>query len=1011
MLVNLYTETEYSLLHSPNSIDLLISKAIELGYDALGICDINNMHGAIKFYNKCKANNIKPIIGLHFIKGDINMLFFGKSNKGYINLMHLSTISALKAKEIKKLDELKDYSEDVIAIIPSLENNIYGYYSFNNDEFIGRIKEIQEVFKETYFGINLHTYEAKSNALSLFELLKENEIKTCEVSKCSYISEDYFDAFITLNSISQGAEAYNYSEMDMNLKLLPNLEKNSLYQNLSEVVDSSISIAKDCDVEIKFDGFKTPKFNSDISDKKEYLYELSKVGLNKRLKGKEVSKEKIEVYKERLLYELGVITKMNFVEYFLIVYDYVKYAKQNQILVGPGRGSSGGSLVAYSLGITEVDPIEYDLMFERFLNPERTSMPDIDVDFPDCKRDEVIKYMGERYGRDRVAHICTFDTYGAKSAVRDTARVLKIDDNLLKEILKQTSQKESFKESLENRPILKQMALQYEVVNRLVNIVTKIEGLPRHTSVHASGIVMADKELNYYIPLMDGMNGLYETQYGADDLEFLGLVKFDFLGIRNLTTIDNVIKEVNKTKEFSIKDIDYNDKNVFKLIASGDTDGVFQLESDGMRQTLMRLKTSSFEDIIACIALYRPGPMDMIASYINRKFGREEISYLHPSLVDVLKPTYGIIVYQEQIIMIARIFAGYTLGEADVLRRAVSKKKESLIVSERRNFIDRALKCGRTVEDANKIYDYIVKFANYGFNRSHAVVYSVVAYQMAYLKTYFFKEFMSEMMGNALGKSQSLKYYISGCLRRNVKVFLPNINVSTDRFINREEGIYYSLLGIKEVGKISCDSFLAERNANGEYKSFDDFVSRTKSIFSKNVVINLINAGALDLFKIPRKQMVLEYDNSVALSQYGNMIKDKLVERNYSDEEYSFEEISKNEKDALGFNIKYDIFRRHLPLKEKYHVTDIGNLKEGKKYNLLFTLTSIKEIETKLKKKMAFLELIDESGEIDGVLFSANYEKYKDILHHNQVYLAQGTVDLRNDNIQFVIDYLKLLSA
>ena len=1015
MLVNLYTETEYSLLHSPNSIDLLVSKAKEYGYTSLAITDTNNMHGAIKFYNKCKQNGIKPVIGLHFVKGDINLLLFAESNTGYVNLMKLATLAATKSPDINNLSDLVSYSKDVIAIIPFSEAPFYSDYFVDRELFINSIRDINKVFDDVYFGINLQTVMSRDNASGIISLLKENNIKVCEINKCSYINSDYFDSYVYLNSIRQGGELYQYSEIDMNLSLLTKLEKESLYSDYSDALSESIKISEACCVEIGFDGFKTPKFDSTIEDKKEYLYKLSKLGLNKRLANKEGKRENNDVYRNRLLYELDVITKMNFVEYFLIVYDYVKYAKTNGILVGPGRGSGGGSLVAYSLGITDVDPIEYDLMFERFLNPERTSMPDIDVDFPDVRRDEVIRYMGTKYGTGNVAHICTFDSFGAKSAIRDVARVMKLEDSVLNEILKCVPQRMTLSDAVNTHKVLKQMVDEYESVAQLASIVSKIEGLPRHTSIHASGIVMADKELSEYAPLMNGMNGLYETQYEAGDLESLGLVKFDFLGIKNLTTIDNVIREINKKEEFkaspfTIKDINYNDPKVFKLIASGDTSGIFQLESDGMTQTLMRLKTSCFEDIIASLALYRPGPMDMIPSFINRKLGKEAITYPHPSLEPVLKSTYGIILYQEQIILVAQKFAGYSLGEADILRRAVSKKKESLLVEERKNFVSRAIKNGRSESDANKIYDYIVKFANYGFNRSHAVVYSVVAYQMAYLKTYFYKEFMSEMMSNSLGKNQSLKYYINSCERKNIHVFLPNVNKSTDGFNLLDGGIYYSLLGIKEIGKVSYDYFASEREKNGEYTTYDEFIRRTKQIFSKSVIINLINAGAFDLFKVPRKQMALEYDNSLKLSEFGGFIKDKLVEREFGDEEYSFEEISQKERDALGFNLKFDVFKRFEPLKKKYNVTDIANLKEGKNAVLLFNLTRVKEIDTKKNDKMAFLELSDESGEISGVVFPMKYKEYSKNIKYGKVYLASGKVDLRNDEIQFVVENLKLLN-
>lgn len=1011
MLANLYTETEYSLLHSPSSINNLVNEASKYGYNALAITDVNNMHGVIKFYNKCKSANIKPIIGLHFNRNDINLLLYAKTNVGYKNLMALATIAKTNRDEEIKLNDLKDYSSDIICVIPSIESTLYNRYKVDKNEFLNRFHEINNIFKETYFGLNLQTVEIKEEASEFVQFLDQYNINMCEINKCSYESGDYFEAYVYLNSIASGGSLYPYSEMEMNLELLNKVEKEALYLRFPKLLENSEKIIEECNVEIGFSGFKMPKFESTVKDKDEYLFELSRVGLLKRLSQMdEANRKKDEVYKNRLLYELKIIKEMGFTEYFLIVYDYVKYAKTHDILVGPGRGSGAGSLVAYSLGITDVDPIKYDLMFERFLNPERKSMPDIDTDFPDIKRDEVIRYMGNKYGIDRVCHICTFDTFGAKSAIRDVARVMKLDDKVLNEILKNIPNGMSLDEARNEKKVLAQMISEYEDVAKVYDIVTKIEGLPRHTSIHASGIVMADSSLSDYVPMMDGMNGLYETQYPAEDLEFLGLVKFDFLGIRNLTTISNVIDQINKYKKFTIKDIDYNDKKVFDLIASGDTDGLFQLESGGMRETLKRIKVSSLEDIIASISLYRPGPMEMISTYVNRKFGKEKITYLHPSLEEVLKPTYGIIIYQEQIILIAQKFAGYSLGEADILRRAVSKKKEELILEERKNFVSRSKALGRSEADANTIYDYIVKFANYGFNRSHAAVYSVVAYMMAYLKTYYFKEFMGEMMANSLGKNQSLKSYINSCERKNIKVFLPSINKSTDRFEITNEGIYYSLLGIKEVGKISYDNFSSERDKNGEYKTYDEFISRTKSIFSKNVVINLINSGALDEFKIPRKQMTLEYDNSLALSQYGGILVGKLSEREFSDEEYSFEEIAKNEKDALGFNIKFDIFKRYSPLKSKYQVIDMNELKMNVSQNVMFTLLRYREIETKNKKKMAFLTIGDETKELDAVLFTDEYLKYKDILRYGKVYLGRGKPEERNENIQIVLEKIVSLN-
>lgn len=1004
--VNLYTETEYSLLSSPNKIDELVNKAYEYHYNALAITDYNNMYGAIKFYSACKEKGIKPIFGLHFDVSDINILVYAKSMQGYKELLKLATISKM-GKDIK-IDELKGKVCDCIVIIPGDENKVVKMLLAGEKEEASELLiNYQSIFKDLYLGIDLQTLTMKENILNILNFANVRNIPCVALQKVSYLEKDSFEAYQYLKCIGMSLNDYPYSEKEMHSWLLTRLEAEGLFSKYKELIDNSYLISDKCNVEITFDTYRMPKYVGEVSDNNQYLKDLSMVGLKKRLNGKKVN---ANLYLERLLYELDVIVKMGFSDYFLIVYDYIKYAKMNGILVGPGRGSAPGSLVSYSLGITDIDPIKNDLLFERFLNPERTSMPDIDTDFPDNRRDEVIRYMGKRHGKERVAHISTFGTFGVRLAIRDVARVMKLDEVYLNEILKCVENRfDDIKTVYENKPIFKRMVDEDLKIKTLYNVVRKIEGLPRHISVHAAGIIMADTELNEYTALQPGINGLYQTQFEASDLEKIGLVKFDFLGLRNLTIIDSVIRKIKKTEEFNLNRINYNDIDTYKMIASGDTDGIFQLESSGMRNTLMKLKTSSFIDIVNALALYRPGPMEMIPSFIKRKFKEEKVEYIHPDLEEILKPTYGAIVFQEQILLIAQKFAGYSLGQADILRRAVSKKKADMLQKERERFVLGAKKIGHDEKTSNLIYDYIVKFANYGFNKSHSVAYSIVAYQMAYLKNHYYKHFMAELMSNTIGNIRLIKTYISNCQKRKIKVFLPSINKSSDKFESFDEGIYYSLLGIQNLGSVSLDSFLAEREKNGLYHSYDEFVRRTKNIFNKRIVESMIYSGALDEFNIPRKQMVLEYDNSLELSNYGDILKGQLSERTFDDEEYSFEEISKLEREVLGFNFKYDIFSRYSHLKDKYKTVDLAELKNGAIVNALFSIDGYRLIKTKNEKEMAFITIADETDRIDAVLFPETFAKYKGIIKNGGIYLGKGKVEIRNEKLQMIFENIAIV--
>lgn len=639
-------------------------------------------------------------------------------------------------------------------------------------------------------------------------------------------------------------------------------------------------------------------------------------------------------------------------------------------------------------------------------------MPDIDTDFPDNERGKVLEYMGRRYGKMRVAHICTFGTYGPKLAVRDVSRVIELSNIYLDEILKLLGDSNSILDVLNSNETYKRMYEEDDVVRFVTDTVARMENLPRNSSVHAAGIIMADCDLIEYTPLANSIDGLYESQYEASDLEKLGLVKIDFLGLKNLSIISNVLKLISGHNDaingFNIYNLPLDDKKTYKTIASGNTNGIFQLESSGMRNTLMKLETSEFNDIVSANALYRPGPMDMISSYINRKLGNEKIVYMHPDLEGILKSTYGIIVYQEQILLIASKFAGYSLGEADVLRRAVSKKRLDVLESERSKFVSGAKRKGYSDSVCQEVFDYILKFASYGFNKSHSVSYSMVSYQMAYLKTHYFKEFMAVLMTDKVGSVSSIKSYILECANHRISVLPPSINKSGLDFVIENDNIYYSLLGINGLGDVIVRNIINERNKE-KFKNYDEFICRTKDFLNKKHIEGLIYSGALDDFKITRKAMIEEYEQSLQLSTFGEVFREELSTHVFSDDEYSFDVIASYESFALGFNLKFDVFKRYSEYKKKYKTIDLKDVKNKSVALVLFQIQKVRVITTKNNEEMAFVSAYDDSAEMDMVLFPKTYLLYRQIIKNGRVYIAEIKVDTRNNTLQGNVNKLRLL--
>ncbi|MCR5422501.1 MAG: DNA polymerase III subunit alpha, partial [Bacilli bacterium] len=1009
----------YSLLSSMLSLSKIKEVLENMNYKAYAITD-NAMHGAYKFYKLCKSNNIKPIIGLRLNLYNQNfdnmVLLYAKNMEGYISLMKISSQYEINKEEVTK-EFLQLNNKGILAIIPVFENEINIYYQNKDTSAIKDcVLEYKNIFEDLYFGLSLNSNYERQNIDNFLNIAKNYMIKAVAINRSCYFDDDDIDAYKILRMVALNEKESDNKEIlkeeDYHLSFLSAYDIELKFSSYLELLKNTEEIEAKCNLELNYQGYYFPKAIIEAKENpssKEYLYSLALVGLKKRLKQLSLKKPnylnkgKIEEYKNRLFYELSIIDKMGFNDYFLIVYEYVKYAKTHDIMVGPGRGSAGGSLVSFSLGITDVDPIEYDLLFERFLNPERVGMPDIDVDFEDERRELVIQHMMERYGNNKVAHITTFGTYKAKLAIRDVSRIVDLKEFKLKEVMKFISSTLSIDESINNSPMLANMIKSDEEIQRVIKIAKKIEGLPKNYSTHAAGIIMADTKLYDYTPLQQGINGLYQTQYEAADLEEIGLVKMDILGLRNLSIIKNVLRNIKEKDniDLDIRNIDLNDYQTYKNIASGNTLGIFQLEGAGVTNVLKSLKTSNLEDVIAATALYRPGPMEMIPSFIKRKFKQEAITYLDESMKDILTPTNGIIVYQEQIMKIASSYAGYTLGEADILRRAISKKKAKVIEEERIKFVDKAIKNGKDKKNANAVYDYIEKFASYGFNRSHAVAYAIIAYQMAFLKTHFYKAFLSALMTNAVGSVTSISQYISEARRYKVNVLPPSINKSNTYFAYDDKGIYYSLLGISNIGSQTVDAILKIRE-DGLFISYTDFIDRTKNILNQKLISMLVFSGALDEFLekdgITRKYMNEHYEENLQKIAYANILNIHIGD-NDDKEEYNFVEMSEYEKEALGFNLKYNMFIKYQNVINKYHCVSFNDLKEGIETNCVFVIKRIREIKTKNGEYMAFLTVSDDSMNINDnvVMFPSIYSSNKHLLEVNQAYIGKIKLEIRKD--------------
>ena len=965
----LYGQTEYNLLNNSIHLNDYISMAKNNEFTFLSITD-KNLYGSYKFYMECKKNNIKPIIGLELrYKDDDNyesvVLAYAKNNVGYKNLLKLSTYK--NTNELTNTLSILNEYKDGLAYVFVLDESIIERYFISKayKELDNKIEEIK-INSDIYLGYSFTNKFGKKEYYShIIDYVKQREIKCLPLHNCRYLLTKDYIIYESLRKID-GITINIKDDEDYSFSTKPFINK--------EVIDFVNSINLDLFNQHTY----LPKYpNTKGLDSSTYLAGLCNKGLQKRLNNK-VNK----VYQDRLNYELSVIHKMGYDDYFLIVWDFILYAKKNKILVGPGRGSAAGSLVAYCLGITDVDPLQYGLLFERFLNPERISMPDIDTDFPDNKRDEVIRYVNELYGNKKVCYISAFNTFQYKSAIRDLGKIMKFDSTRIEELTKLI-------EKNDYDTLLEQFKDRTDIYNFLY-IIKGIEGLPRHISTHAAGIIISSFELDDVIPLQSGLDGLYQSELEASDLEQIGLLKMDFLGIRNLSIVDEVLKEVNRDIN-DLRNISFEDKKVYELLQKGDTLGVFQLESSGIRKVLMNLKPTCFNDLVAVLALYRPGPMDNIDEFIARKHGKK-FEYLHPILEPILKETYGIIVYQEQIMQIARAFAGFSLGEADLLRRAVSKKNEAKLMELKNDFITRSINKGFSKDVAVNIYDYILKFANYGFNKSHSVAYGVLAYQMAYLKVHCFKVFISKILNNVIGSKETMIDYIDYAKERNVVTYKPNVNVSKDIFVVNKVGMFMPLQAIHSIGINTTLEIIKERETNGLYKDYTDFKNRTK--LGSSVMEALIYSGALDCFGISKRKMIEQKDTVT------DIISKYLVDVIEDESEYDFNHLQEKELEYLGFNMTYNLFNNV----DKYYVKYKASPLNGNKNRAVIVFDRIKEITTKRNEQMFVGSIKDQTTKADFVIFPSALKDVKCKLEYGKLYLIEFKLNVEEGKNKYIIN-------
>ena len=1026
MYTHLHIQSGYSLLTSTVKINELVAKAKADGCTSLALTDRNVMYGSVYFYKECMKQGIKPIIG---ILADVldeqeaahPLLLLAKNLQGYQNLLKISSAIKTKSPSGIPFNWLKAYSTGLIALSPGAEGQIETLLENEKPEEAKKAAEqFLQVFGRDNFYLSLQRLEVaneEKQVQAIIKLANDLEIELVATNPVYYLNQSDALAHEALLAIGNGDKLEDETRMvlpSQQFYLKSRAEMVELFSDLPDALQNTLHIAAQCNLTIPFHRSLLPKYPTEAGvTAEEMLESICFQGLKKRRPDASLQ------YEERLRFELNVIKQMKFSDYFLIVWDFMKFARDHQILTGPGRGSAAGSMVAYVLSITDVDPIEHSLLFERFLNPERVSMPDIDIDFPDNRREEVIAYVAKKYGELHVAQIITFGTLAAKAALRDTGRVFGLNSKEQEMVSKMIPGRLgiTLPEALKESKRLQEFIRESERNQKLFDTALLLEGLPRHTSTHAAGVVISDQALTEHIPIQEGHDGIHLTQYPMDLLEELGLLKMDFLGLRNLTLIDNILKNIQKGtgKKLNISHIPMDDPKTLALLGRGETTGVFQFESDGIRKVLINLKPNRFEDIVAVNALYRPGPMENIPLYIERKHGLAPIDYLHPDLKEILDPTYGVIVYQEQIMQIASRLAGFSLGEADLLRRAVSKKKKEVLDQERQHFVNGALKQGYSEKTADEIYSLIVRFANYGFNRSHAVAYSVIAFQLGYLKTHYPEDFMAALMTSVVGNDEKISQYAREAKKKGISVLPPSINESGYPFLPVKEGIRFSLGAIKGIGGTVLKEIFAARRQKKFVDLFDFCLRVSGKIVNRKVLEALVHSGAFDEFGEDRATLLASLDIAINHTELVNP-DDDLFDM-FSDDEFSLkpkynyvepipvEDKLILEKSVLGLYLSNHPVTSYKELFGHFGCLTIDEAVSKKEAKIMLGvyITAVKTIRTKKGDVMAFMTVSDEEGDLEAVVFPNVYKNHSAILNQGQLAMLQGTLEERNGKIQLII--------
>lgn len=1085
--VHLHVHTEYSLLDGANRIKDLVARVKELGMKAVAITDHGVMYGAVEFYKECKKNGIKPIIGCEayvaprtrFDKEPNiddrlgHLILLAKNNVGYKNLIKLVSLSFTEGFYYKPridMDILRKYSEGLICSSACLAGFINR--ALLADDFEGAKKianEYVEIFGKDDFYIELQHNGIREQTLAnqrLIKLARELDLKMIATNDAHYLKRQDSYSHEVLLCIQTGKKMIDEDRMRMGSDEFFIKSPEEMYQNfknLPEVLENTVEIANKCNVEFEFGHTILPNFDTpNNQDHFEYLRMLCYEGMYKRYFNDDIElgllplDEKIEKMKslkpelvQRMDYELSVVNKMGYTDYYLIVWDFIRYAKEQDIPVGPGRGSGAGSLAAYCIEITDIDPIKYNLIFERFLNPERISMPDFDIDFCYERRSEVIDYVCRKYGDDHVAQIITFGTLAARGVIRDVARVLNIPYSKADMISKNVPMEMhiTLDKALEMNPELKKMYDEDSEVRDVIDISKRLEGLPRHASTHAAGVVITKDPVDSYVPLYKS-DSIISTQYTMTILEELGLLKMDFLGLRTLTVIKDTVDLVKENRGIDVKyDVEMNDPNVYKQWWDGNTCGIFQFESAGMTAFMRELKPDCLEDLIAGVSLYRPGPMDQIPRYIKGKNDSTKTEYTHPILEKILNVTYGCMVYQEQVMQIVREVAGYSLGRADLVRRAMGKKKLDVMAEERKNFIyglsdengnviiPGAIRNGVDEKSANKIFDEMAEFAKYAFNKSHAACYAVVAYRTAYLKTYYPAEFFAALLNSFLTTQSKITVYIEECKKMNIEVLKPDINKSFSKFVVRDGKIIFGLAAIKNVGTGAINTITDERDKNGKFVDFVDFCKRVSSEdINKKCIESMIKAGVFDSLGDNRNTLLHSFedvldtissDKKRALTGQVNMFDLAMSNNEKNDNLYKLKKVQElpkkelllMEKEMLGLYVsghplenykKYideyaTIRSSDLIYEESDEISESVIKLDGKSVKLLGLITSVRTKITKNNEIMAFVTLEDLEGTINLIVFPKTYSGYKNIIVEDSIVKIDGRISAKEDEITVIM--------